>query len=279
MMSPQSNQHKKGFVIGLTAGVGGGLMSLGGGTLVIPMLMGWLKLSPLAARGTALTVSLFTATIAGLVYAQHGMLDLRAILWVAMPALLVTPLAAAWSENWPATKLKAGFGLVVLLGGLMIIFRDLFITRALVPEDLQIPYLLAVGVFEGLVAGVIGISGGPILAPFFVLGLGMPQQLAQGCSLLARLPAVLSGVGENWRLGNVHFSLIPSLALGAVIGAWLGSKIALALPEHGLRIAFGILLILLGVHYLHGSHTPKTLTVSEWKPQLKKHQQANSQHS
>ena len=64
----------------------------------------------------------------------------------------------------------------------------------------------------------------------------------------------------------MHFSLVPSLALGAVIGAWLGSKIALALPEHGLRIAFGILLILLGLHYLHGSRrTPRTLPVSEWK--------------
>lgn len=242
-------------------------MSLGGGTLVIPMLMGWLGLSPLAARGTALSVSLFTSTMAGVIYAHHGMLDLQVILWVAMPALLVTPLAAAWSENWPAAKLKVGFGLVVVLGGLMIIFRDFFITRALVQEDLQIPYLLAVGVFEGLVAGVIGISGGPILAPFFVLGLGMPQQLAQGCSLLARLPAVLSGAAENWHLGNVHFGLVPSLALGAVIGAWLGSKIAIALPEHGLRITFGIILILLGFHYLHGSQrSPKTLPVSEWKP-------------
>lgn len=267
LKSARSNLHKKGFVIGLTAGMGGGMMSLGGGTLVIPMLMGWLGLSPLTARGTALTVSLFTATIAGLVYAQHDRLDLQIILWVAMPALLVTPLAAAWSENWPAAKLKAGFGMVVVLGGLMIIFRDLFTTSALVPEHLQIPYLLTVGIIEGLVAGVIGISGGPVLAPLFVLGLGMPQQLAQGCSLLARLPAVLSGVGENWHLGNVQFKLIPSLAFGAVIGAWLGSKIALSLPEHGLRIAFGILLILLGLHYLHGSrHAPTTLPVSEWKP-------------
>ena len=44
----------KSFVIGTIAGVGGGLMSLGGGTLVIPLLMGWLGLTPLQARGTAI---------------------------------------------------------------------------------------------------------------------------------------------------------------------------------------------------------------------------------
>jgi len=42
---------------------------------VIPMLMGWVGLCPLAARGAALAVSLFTASVAGLTYASHGMLD------------------------------------------------------------------------------------------------------------------------------------------------------------------------------------------------------------
>lgn len=267
MASAFVNRNTRGLVIGLTAGMGGGLVSLGGGTLVIPMLMGWAGLSPVNARGTALPVSLFTASIAGLVYTWHGMFDLRVVLWVAVPALLITPLAAAWSENWPAARLRAGFGVVVILGGLLVIFRDLISTGALVPENLQLPYLLTVGIIEGLVAGIIGISGGPVLAPLFVFGLGMPQQLAQGCSLLTRLPAVLTGSWENWRLGNVCLGLVPSLALGAVIGAWLGSRIALAIPEQGLRITFGILLVLLGLHYLHGSHRTHTrLPVSEWKP-------------
>jgi len=247
--------------------MGGGLASLGGGSLVIPMLMGWAGLSPLEARGTALAVSLFTASIATLVYSSHGMLDLKVVLWVGIPALVVTPLAAARSEHWPAARLKAGFGLVVITGGLLVILRDLFTTGALIPVDAQPLYLIIIGVIEGLVAGVIGISGGPVLAPMFVLGLGMPQQLAQGCSLLSRLPAVISGVWENWRLGNVHTGWIPSLALGAIVGAFLGSKMALALPEQGLRIAFGILLIALGLHYLHGSRHPhKPLPMSEWKP-------------
>ena len=261
------HRHRQGLVIGLIAGIGGGLVSLGGGTLVIPMLMSWAGMNPLAARGTALAVSLFTASVASLTYAAHGMLDIRVVLWVAVPALLITPLAAAGSERWPAARLRAGFGAVVVMGGLLVIFRDIATVGATIPATLQVPYLLAVGIVEGLVAGVIGISGGPVLAPLFVLGLGMPQQLAQGCSLLARLPAVLSGTWENLRLGNVQRALVPSLALGAVLGAYSGSKIALALPEHGLRIIFGILLVALGLHYLHASRHPhKPLPVSEWKP-------------
>jgi len=107
-----------------------------------------------------------------------------------------------------------------------------------------------VGIIEGAVSGIIGISGGPVLAPLFVLGLGMPQQLAQGCSLAARLPAILSGTWENARLGNICWSLVPGLAIGAVAGAWAGSHLALWLPEQGLRTGFGLLLIGLGIHYL-----------------------------
>lgn len=36
--------------IGLVAGFGGGLVSLGGGTLIIPLLMGLAELDPLQAR-------------------------------------------------------------------------------------------------------------------------------------------------------------------------------------------------------------------------------------
>lgn len=245
-----SHPHTKSLVIGMIAGIGGGLVSLGGGTLVIPMLMGWMKMTPVAARGTAIAVSLFTAGMGAFVYGKNNMLDLPVAIWVALPSLIIAPLAAGWSENWPAGRLKTGFGLVVVLGGMLVMFRDEAGIALTVSAQWEIPYLLLVGLLEGLIAGVIGISGGPILAPLFVLGMGMPQQLAQGCSLAARLPAVATGAWENWHLGNIQPGLIPGLALGGVAGAWLGSRTALWLPEHSLRILFAIFLILLGGHYL-----------------------------
>ncbi|HEB95613.1 MAG TPA: sulfite exporter TauE/SafE family protein [Sedimenticola thiotaurini] len=246
----------RALVIGGIAGVGGGLASLGGGTLVIPLLMGWLGMQPLGARGTAMAVSLFSAAMGSLVYAGHDMLDLPVAVWVAVPSFLLAPLLAAWSERWPAQRLKAGFGLVVVIGGLLVIFRDSVTGGMALPIAWQPAYLVLVGVVEGAVSGIIGISGGPVLAPLFVLGLGMPQQLAQGCSLAARLPAVVSGTWENARLGNIRWHLVPGLAGGAMAGAWAGSHLALWLPERGLRMGFGLLLIGIGLHYLATARPP-----------------------
>lgn len=242
----------KGFVIGLIAGLAGGLVSLGGGTLVIPMLMGWVAFSPLKARGTAIMVSLFSASMGALIYALRGQVDFVIVLLVAIPSFIITPLAAAWSEGFSPERLKRWFGLVIMTGGALVLFRDYLPNMATVPQSWYYPYLLVVGVIEGLVAGVIGISGGPVLAPLFVLGLGIPQQLAQGCSLAARLPAILSGIWENRRLGNIEWPLILPLAIGALLGATAGSHMALNLPEAHLRALFGVFLIGLGFHYLLG---------------------------
>ena len=240
----------KGLTIGAIAGIGGGLMSLGGGTLVIPLLMGWLGLTPLQARGTAIIVSVFSAATGSLIYGLRGQINFEIVLWVAIPSFIITPLAAIWSEHFSARLLKKIFGLVIILGGLMVIFRNQLPSHWVVSGNALYGFLIVVGIIEGLVAGVVGISGGPVLTPLFVLGLGLPQQLAQGCSLAARLPATLSGSWENWKLGNICRPLIFPLATGAFIGSFVGSHLALSISETSLRTFFGIVLMLLGLHYL-----------------------------
>ncbi|MGV6817008.1 MAG: TSUP family transporter [Thiotrichales bacterium] len=87
------------FITGLVAGCGGGLLSLGGGTLLIPLLMGWGGFVPLEARGLAIATSLITAATGSWIYYQGQHMDFSVALWVAIPSVLITPLAAAWSEH------------------------------------------------------------------------------------------------------------------------------------------------------------------------------------
>ncbi len=239
----------KASVSGAVAGLGGGLLSLGGGTLLIPLLLGWLRVSPLHARGTAIAVSLVSAATGAWVYAGQGMVRWDVVLWVGVPALVLTPVAARWSAGWPAAGIRRAFGGVVIVGGAILMLKDVLPSGPTIPAHGEIAFLLFVGVMEGLVAGIVGISGGPVLAPLFVLGLGMPQQLAQGCSLAARLPAVLAGTWENAREGNVRVDLVAWAVVGASGGAWLGSHLALGVPEFTLRLVFGLFLIGLGLHY------------------------------
>lgn len=232
--------------VGLISGFGGGLASLGGGTLLIPQLTGFLRLSPLNARGTALAVALINAIMGSLIYASDGKVAWSPLLWAGLPAMLVAPVAARLSKNWPARGLRITFGVIVILGA-----TALLAVGSTPPpgfaRNVATIYLLGVGLLSGAVAGLVGVSGGPILAPLFVLGLGMPQALAQGTSLLTRLPSTASGLWENALEKHVRWDLLPWLAGGGLLGSWVGARLALSLPEHLLRIVFSGLLIVLGI--------------------------------
>ena len=214
------------------------------------MLTEWLGLSQHQARGTAMVVAAFAALSGALSYSLHGNVQWNTLLWAGIPALVCAPLAARWSAAWPELLLRRLFGVVLLFGALALISKNEL--GAGFASGWPDAWLILVGIITGTVAGVIGISGGPVLAPLFVLGLGMPQHLAQGSSLTARIPAIVSGVLEDQREGQIVWCLIPMLGIGAILGAVAGAHVALWLPENLLRWGFAMLLALLGLHEMAG---------------------------
>ncbi len=239
------------LLAGFFTGFGGGLASLGGGALLIPMLTDWLGFSQHQARGTAMVVAGFTAVSGAIGYGLHGSVQWNTLLWTGIPALICAPLAARLSVDWPELTLRCLFAVVLLLGAVALILRGSEPAGGFASAWPDL-WLVGVGVIAGVVAGVVGVSGGPVLAPLFVLGLGMPQQMAQGSSLTSRLPAIVSSIWENQREGLIRWRSVPLLALGDVIGTLLGTRLALWLPEHLLRYAFAVLLVLLALHELAG---------------------------
>lgn len=250
-------QQGRALLVGGVAGFGGGLFSLGGGTLTIPLLMGWLGLDPFAARGTALAAAFFPAAFGAWLYHLHGRVDWPAVGLVALPSMLLTPLVGMWTERFSGRRLRRLFGAVVIAGAFVLMLRGTLLGTWALEGEARTCYLLAVGIVEGLVAGSVGVSGGPVLAPLLVIGLGMPQQLAQGCSLAARVPAVVTGSLENFRCGHVRFRLLPGLVAGGMAGAWGGSLLALDLREAHLRFLFALVLAGIGLRYLRGGEGPR----------------------
>jgi uncharacterized protein len=63
------------FIIGLTAGAFGGLVGLGGGALMIPMMVGFLKLTQHKAHGTSLVALVFTGLAGAVTYSFQNNVD------------------------------------------------------------------------------------------------------------------------------------------------------------------------------------------------------------
>ena len=111
--------------------------------------------------------------------------------------------------------------------------------------------LILFGGLVGYVGGYAGIGGAPFLVAGMVLALGLDQHTAQGTILAVMLgPMSLPGV---WVMRDRVKLLWKHTAVGVLTYAVfsnVGARLAFALPHQALTLAFSVLLILLGVHYV-----------------------------
>jgi uncharacterized membrane protein YfcA len=109
---------------------------------------------------------------------------------------------------------------------------------------------LAVGLFTGVVSGLMGIGGGNVMVPASTILFGLEQHQAQGVSLLVIIPTAISGAWSHYRRGNVNVRVALLLIPGAVLGGLVGARLAQGVPSDQLRIIFGIILFYFALRYL-----------------------------
>ena len=103
--------------------------------------------------------------------------------------------------------------------------------------------LIIIGLAAGILSGLVGVGGGIIVVPALVFFLGFTQQQAQGTSLgLLLLPVGILAVINYYNKGQIDIKVVVIMAVSFVIGGWLGSKWALALPEKTVKAIFAIIL-------------------------------------
>lgn len=116
--------------------------------------------------------------------------------------------------------------------------------------------LTLIGLAAGMLSGMVGIGGGVVIVPALVFLLGLSQHQAQGTSLfILSLPVLLLAVMNYWRSGNVnwHFGLV--IASTFVLGAFLGSKLTLRLPEAWVKLIFGLLMAYVSFQMISAGYT------------------------
>lgn len=111
--------------------------------------------------------------------------------------------------------------------------------------------IMTVGLAAGILGGMVGVGGGIIIVPALVYFLAFSQHQAQGTSLALMLfPVGILGVINYYKKGYVDFRYAGLLAIGFVVGSYLGSRFSLSLPQLTVKRIFGVIMLLVALKML-----------------------------
>jgi uncharacterized membrane protein YfcA len=254
------------IVAGFVTGILAGLFGIGGGALIVPVLYEVFRVLgvPDEVRfqlcvGTSIAIIVPTNVFSYFTHRGKGAVMMDVVRAWAVPAVIGVAAGSAIAAFASGAVLKLAFVLIATV----IAFKLLF-GRATwrLADDLPGPAgMAAYGVFVGLAASLMGISGGSISNMILTL-YGKPIHKAVATSAGLGVPITVAGTIGYILAGLPQQSLLPPLSLGFVslIGFALmapvssftapyGARLAHALSKRRLEIAFGCFLLAVCVRF------------------------------
>jgi uncharacterized membrane protein YfcA len=112
-----------GLLIGTVAGMLAGLFGIGGGIIIVPMLIAFLRFAPSKAVGTSLAAMLLPVGILAVwKYAKAGDVDFKIAAAMATGIFFMAYVGAHVGLSIGNTWVSRGFGVLLLLVGAIFVF-------------------------------------------------------------------------------------------------------------------------------------------------------------
>jgi uncharacterized membrane protein YfcA len=246
--------------VGAVVGFLAGLLGIGGGMTLVPILAALFAAQGLApehtvhlALGTGMASVMFTSSASVREHHRHGAVDWTIVRRLA-PGMVAGTLAATLASGWiPQRALALAFALIVYAGSAqMLIGRKPGAARTM-PAAIGTS---AVGVLIGVVCGLVS-AGGAFLTVPFMLYCGVAMHTAIGTGAAVGIPVAIVGtagfVASGWRvpdlpaysLGFVFLPALAALVAASMLTAPFGARMAHRLPVVTLKRVFAALLAVL----------------------------------
>lgn len=254
------------LALGALAGLMAGLLGIGGGLITVPALAYLLPhqgIAPQSVMHLAIGTSLaaMTVTTAMSTYAHHRHGAVNWSIWRQMiTGLVLGSIVGALAVDYLRTDtLRLVFGMFELLLAAHIAFASETSRRSALPSASKV----AIASFLiGLVCALLGIGGGLFVVPYL---LWHGSSMRTAVSTAAATGVAIAGAGaltffvlgidaphadNTW--GHIHQGAFAGIAVGSLLSAPLGARLAHRLPAQQLRRIFAVFIGALGLFMVAG---------------------------
>ena len=255
------------LVLGAFAGLVAGLLGVGGGLIIVPVLVFIFTGQGMAdhlivhmAVGTSLATIVFTSISSVRAHHQHGAV-LWPVFWQLTPGIVIGAwLGALFADALASDQLRRFFGVFELLVAIQMTFNVKPRPHRQLPGRAG---MFGAGGVIGAISAIVGIGGGTMTVPFLVW-CNVAMRKAVATSSACGLPIAIAGAAgfivTGWNTidlptyssGYVYWPAFAGIVIASVLFAPVGARLAHRLPAAQLKRIFAILLYILGFRMLLG---------------------------
>jgi uncharacterized membrane protein YfcA len=261
-LSNSSVKFSQAMIVGLAAGLLGGLFGVGGGLIIVPGLVSLAGMDRRLAHGTSLAATLPIAAASLITYVSHGNVDWGVALFLAIGAIVGAIVGTTLLHIIPKNVLIVVFVITVLATATRLVVStdstgrvDLSVGMALL--------LVGVGLLTGTLAGLLGIGGGVIMVPAMVVLLGMVPVVAKGTSVAVIVPTAIMGTIRNRKKSNADIRVATVVGGFGAASAIVGGTISDRMSDQVSNVMFAVLLVFVAITQLLSLRTKPAVAVPE----------------
>jgi len=240
-------------IAGLMASFLSGLLGIGGGLVLTPLLlylpplMGGAAIPVKIVTGITIVQSISGSVLGTLRHRAYGNVSSR-LVWLMGPPSAVSSLVGAFvSRDTPDSLILLVFAVLAFAGGVMLLLpvtpRDELATGIRADPKVAIPIALVLGFFSGLV----GIGGLAFIIAALVYLLRVPARIAIGSSLGIGLFATVAALIGKAATAQIDPPLAAIVFVSALVASPVGAAVSVRTQPRALLAILAVIVMLAAI--------------------------------